>query len=87
MRVKDGQFEIVDGPEQWVARVGDEVRLPGGEIPLEWDSPRYRCLNDELPCECNGPYWIVADPASPTPTLAATNPVATCVPTPVSQRE
>ena len=61
-RATDDQFEIVDGAGQVVTRVGDEVRLPGGEITPDWDFPRYRRLHDEeLPCDCNGPYWIVAD--------------------------
>jgi hypothetical protein len=71
-RVEHGELEIVDGEGQLVARVGDEVRLPGGEIPGDWDSPRYRRLHDELPCVCNGPYWVVADPSSPTATPTAT---------------
>jgi hypothetical protein len=59
-RAKDGQFEIVDGAGQVVTQVGDEVRLPGGKITS--DFPRYgRLHDDELPCDCNGPYWIVAD--------------------------
>jgi hypothetical protein len=61
LRITDGEVEIADGSGHLVARVGDEVRLDGGEIPLDWDSPRYRRLHDELPCDCWGPYWIVAD--------------------------
>jgi hypothetical protein len=60
-RVEDGALEIVDGSGAVVARVGQEVRLPGGAIPVDGDSPRFRRLFGELPCGCNGPYWIVAD--------------------------
>ena len=60
-RIGDGEVEIVDGSGQVVARVGREVHLRGGSIPLDWGSARYRRLHDELPCDCNGPYWIVTD--------------------------
>jgi len=58
-RVKNGEVEIVDGSGQVVARVGEEVRLSGGAIPVDWDSEKYRQLHYELPGDCHGPYWIV----------------------------
>ena len=59
-RVKNGEVEIVDGSGQVVARVGEEVRLSGGAIPVDWDSEKYRQLHYELPGDCHGPYWIAA---------------------------
>jgi hypothetical protein len=59
-RVENGEIEIVDGAGQVVARVGEEVRLGGGAIPVGWDSEKYRQLRYELPGDCHGPYWIAA---------------------------
>jgi hypothetical protein len=59
-RVENGEVEIVDGAGQVVARVGEEVRLGGGAIPVDWDSEKYRQLYHELPGDCHGPYWIAA---------------------------
>jgi hypothetical protein len=58
-RLEDGQFEIVDGSGQMVARAGEWVRLDGGLIPGGWESEQYRRLHHELPGDCHGPYWIV----------------------------
>lgn len=58
-RVADGEVEIVDGSGQVVARIGEEVRLSGGKIPVDWDSEAFRRLYHELPGDCDGPYWIV----------------------------
>jgi hypothetical protein len=58
-RVENGEVEIVDGSRQVVARVGEEVRLGGGAIPVDWNSEKYRQLRYELPGDCHGPYWIV----------------------------
>jgi hypothetical protein len=59
-RVENGEVEIVDGSRQVVARVGEEVRLGGGAIPVDWNSEKYRQLYHELPGDCHGPYWIAA---------------------------
>jgi len=59
-RVENGKVEIVDGAGQVVARVGEEVRLGGGAIPVDWNSEKYRQLRYELPGDCHGPYWIAA---------------------------
>jgi hypothetical protein len=60
-RVENGEVEIVDGSGRVVARVGEEVRLGGGAIPVDLDSEKYRQLRYELPGDCLGPYWIVAN--------------------------
>ena len=58
-RVENGEVEIVDGSGQGVVRVGEEVRIGGGAILMDWDSEKYRQLHYELPGDCHGPYWIV----------------------------
>jgi hypothetical protein len=55
------EVEVLDGSGQVVARVGEQVRLDGGDIPVVWDLEAYRSLLDELPRDCHGPYWIVGD--------------------------
>jgi hypothetical protein len=59
-RVENGEVEIVDGAGQVIARIGEEVRLGGGPIPVDWASEKYRQLRYELPGDCHGPYWIAA---------------------------
>ena len=74
-RVENGQVEIVNGSGQVVARVGEEVRLDGGRIPIDWDSGKYRQLLNELPGDCNGPYWVVENAAlTAVPTMAPAQP-------------
>jgi hypothetical protein len=60
-RVTGDGAEILDGSGQVFARVGQQVRLNGGAIPVVWDLEPYRSLLDELPRDCHGPYWIVGD--------------------------
>jgi len=61
VRLKNGEIQIVDGSGRVVARVGEEVYLGGGKIPVDWDVEEYRRLYYELPGDCHGPYWIVGD--------------------------
>jgi hypothetical protein len=60
-RFTGDRVEVLDGSGQVVARVGEQVRLEGGDIPVVWDLEAYRSLLDELPRDCHGPYWIVSD--------------------------
>jgi hypothetical protein len=60
-RFTGDRVEVLDGSRQVVARVGEQVRLDGGDIPVVWDLEAYRSLLDELPRDCHGPYWIVSD--------------------------
>jgi hypothetical protein len=66
-----GEDVIVDGLGQVVAQVGEKVYLSGSAIPVDWDLEMYRQLHDNLPGECNGPYWVV-DTATPLPTTMPT---------------
>ena len=53
--------EIVNGSEQVVARVGDEVCLSGGAI-TQADAPKqYEQLRQKIPAACPGPYWLVSN--------------------------
>ncbi len=61
VRVAGDEVEILDGSGEVVARVGQQVHLNGGDIPVVWDLEPYRNLLDELPRDCHGPYWIVSD--------------------------
>jgi len=58
-RVENGEFEILDGSGQAVARVKEEAVLAGASIPMVWDSEQYQRLRRELPGDCYGPYWVV----------------------------
>ncbi len=60
-RFTGDKVEVLDGSGQVVARVGEQVRLDGGDIPVVWDLEAYQSLLDELPRDCHGPYWIVSD--------------------------
>lgn len=49
---------IIDGTGKPIARVGDKVKVGGGEIPVE----RIAKYSEELPsARCSGPYWIVGE--------------------------
>jgi hypothetical protein len=63
IRAEQGVVEVVDGSSRVIARVGDEVHIKGGQIPVSWDSDRYRQLHHTLPGDCNGPYWVAAGDA------------------------
>ena len=56
-------IQVLDGAGQVVARVGEQVRVSGGEI----ESVRYldEQVRQTLPADCAGPYWIVGDEVGP----------------------
>jgi hypothetical protein len=58
-RVEDETIAVLDGAGQVVARMGNEVRLRGREIPHSADVAVYRQLMDELPGDCVGASWLV----------------------------
>jgi hypothetical protein len=60
-RVTGDGVEILDGSGWVFARVGQQVRLDGGDIPVVWNLEPYQSLLNELPRDCHGPYWIVSD--------------------------
>lgn len=47
-RRKNGHIEILNGQNQVVARVGDEITVGGGETPFWYEGQ---------PNHCAGPYW------------------------------
>lgn len=53
LRVTNGAIEILDNSNQAVVKVGDVVRLGGGEV-------RKGTTPDVVPDDCGGPYWIAA---------------------------
>lgn len=53
----DGTLEILDRNGEVVARVGEEVRMGGGQpTSIEYLN---RCLKEPLPHDCEGPYWVM----------------------------
>jgi len=54
-----GAIEILDRSGQVVARVGEGIRMGGGEVPMT-DRLRQQ-LRDPLPDECQGPYWLMGE--------------------------
>ena len=57
LRSQGGVLEVLDGTGQVVARVGEEVRMGGGEVSYVGHLGEYVEL--QLPPGCPGPYWIV----------------------------
>ena len=53
----EGVIEILDRNGQVVARVGEEIRMGGGEVPLTANLKRQ--LREPLPEQCEGPYWLM----------------------------
>jgi len=63
LSTENDAIQILNGAGQVVARVGDEVRISGGETrSVEFLDERVR---QKLPVDCPGPYWIVGDKVSP----------------------
>jgi hypothetical protein len=56
---EDGTLEVRDGSGQVVARVGDVVRLGGGQVPKAEDATPI-----EIPDRCGAPYWIASSEVS-----------------------
>ncbi|MBA7617211.1 hypothetical protein ES703_24523 [subsurface metagenome] len=55
----DGTIEVLDRNGDVVARVGEEVRMGGGEIkPIEHIN---KLLKEPLPQDCEGPYWLMGE--------------------------
>lgn len=57
---EDGIIQIIDDTGQPIARVGDRIKVGGGECvkPCEHIAQ----YSAELPSDrCSGPYWIVGE--------------------------
>ncbi len=53
---KDGVTSIIDNNSQSIMRVGDNIKLGGGEMPSEHMAQ----YSAELPSgRCSGPYWVI----------------------------
>ena len=55
-RRRDGRVEILNGSNQVVAHVGDEITLVGSEIDLWY--PGQGRTSEPGPERCAGPYWV-----------------------------
>lgn len=55
----NGTIEILDRNGAVVARVGDEIRMGGGEVPLTPDLERQ--LREPVLKQCEGPYWLMGE--------------------------
>jgi len=53
----DGIIEIWDRDGNVVGRVGEEIMMGGGGVPLEWIEPM---LKEPLPDNMEGPFWLQA---------------------------
>ncbi len=56
--IENDSIVILDEAGQVATRLGDRVRLGGGEVPMAIASAY---AEQPLPNECPGPYWIVGD--------------------------
>jgi hypothetical protein len=57
-----GGIAIRNGAGRVLARVGDTIRIGGGEVPSDeaaWLSTA--ALRQKPPAECPGPYWLVGE--------------------------
>ena len=55
----EGVIEILDRSGEVVARVGEEIRIGGGEVPLT--EKLKQLLREPLPEQCRGPYWSMGE--------------------------
>jgi hypothetical protein len=58
----EGGIEILNRTGEVVARVGEEVRMGGGQIELSEQGIRQ--LREPLPIGCTGPYWLLGEVVS-----------------------
>jgi len=58
LSTENGVILIIDDNDQPIMRVGDKIKLGGGEMPSEHIAK----YSAELPSgRCSGPYWIVGE--------------------------
>jgi len=55
----EGVIEILDRNGEVVARVGEEIRIGGGEVPLTEELKQL--LREPLPERCRGPFWSMGE--------------------------
>jgi len=52
------EIQVIDSDGQVVTRVGDRIKVGGGEVPAEIVE---KYIGQPLPDNCTGPYWIVSE--------------------------
>jgi hypothetical protein len=57
VNVEDGEIQILDESGQVVARVGDFIKVGGGETAKVAVEENY--IGESLPDDCEYPYWLV----------------------------
>jgi hypothetical protein len=56
-RIVDKQIQVIDNDGQLVGRLGDKIKVGGGEVPSEIIE---KYIGQELPDDSEGPYWLVS---------------------------
>lgn len=56
---KNGEIEVLNQDNKVVAKVGDKVRVSGGEIWVQDNLSQF--IRDQLPPQCTAPYWKVGE--------------------------
>ncbi len=57
LRIEGKEIQIIDNYGHLVARVGDKIKVGGGEVPAEIVE---KYIGQQLPDDCTGPYWLVS---------------------------
>jgi len=58
LRTEGKEIQVIDSDGQLVARVGERIKVGGGEVPAEIVE---KYIGQPLPDNCTGPYWIVSE--------------------------
>jgi hypothetical protein len=58
LSIEGKEIQVIDSDGQVAARVGDRIKVGGGEVPAEIVE---RYIGQPLPDNCPGPYWIVSE--------------------------
>jgi len=65
LNIENNSIKILNEAGQVVARVGEEIRLSGGEV-TSFEAPQEtERLQGKLPNACRGPYWVVGNEIGP----------------------
>ena len=57
LRIEGKELQVIDNYGQLVGRLGDKIKVGGGEVPSEIIE---KYIGQELPDDCEGPYWLVS---------------------------
>ena len=62
LRTEGKEIQVIDSDGQLVARVGDRMKVSGGEVHAEFDEfIAEEIIGQPLLDNCTGPYWIVSE--------------------------